>query len=53
MNSNFQIMMKKFIKLLFKIIIKKNNYLNEIFDKDFIIIKYINNFLYFLYNLEK
>ena len=50
---NFQIIMRKFIKLLFEIIIKRNNYSSEIFDKDFIIIKYINDFLYLFYNLEK
>ena len=53
MNSSFQIMIKRFIKLLFEIIIEKSNYLNEIFDKDFIIIEYINDFLYLFYNLKK
>ena len=52
-SSSFQIMMRRFIELLFEIIIEKSNYLNKIFNKDFIIIEYINDFLYFLYNLEK
>ena len=50
---NFQIIMRKFIKLLFEIIIKRNNYLNEIFNKDSIIIEYIDDFLYLFYNFRE
>ena len=50
---SFQIMMWEFIKLLFKIIIERNDYSCEMFDKDLIIIEHVENLLNFFYYFKK